>query len=308
MKLYLHIGSHKSGSSSIQSFIEDNKSLLMRAGFYIDETLTYKDQWKIAAWAGYPQNTDYFINTMVFCEDELRDLVLGYPEAFRQKILLAKQELGFHSCIISSEFLYSQCSNLSAIEKLATLFHSVFSSVTILFYFRDQVSMAKSVYAQLVSGPAKARMSYEVFVKTITEDSVFNYVGQLKKWAKLFGHKQIKVAQVGSKSGCLKGDELLLHFVSSIKLSNQPVVLQKKFANKSPNYHALQMMRYLNQLCANKYINLSFNNIVLRSMKKIIRSLPLKGEFPSDIDEIIANRFAFTNEEMARLFGDSKTR
>lgn len=302
MKLYLHIGSHKSGSSSIQSFIEDNQLLFLEAGVFIDESLTFKDQWKIAAWAGYPKNTDYFVNTLAFNESELRDLVSGYPEAFRKKLISAQKAKGFHSCIISSEFLYSQCSDEIAIENLAVLFKSVFSSVTILFYFRDQVSMAKSVYKQLVNGPAMASMSYEEFVETVTEDSVFNYEELLKRWAIFFGYENIKVAQLGNKSGCLQGEDLLLHFASSIKLRDQPFVLRVKVANQSPSFYAIQIIRYLNRVSTNKYFRISFNNIFLRAVKKMIKLLPIKGQFPKELDETIANRFKPSDTATASIF------
>lgn len=304
MKLYLHIGSHKSGSTSIQSFIEDNQALLGKAGYYIDENLTYRDQWQIAAWAGYPGNADYFVNTMkAFDDNELKRFVARYPDEFRSKLTATQRDKSVHSCLISSEFLYSQCSTESAIENLAFLFKSVFSSVTVIFYFRDQVSMAKSVYSQLVDGPAKAKISYEEFVETITEESEFNYAMQLKKWATHFGTEHIRVAQVGSNNGCLQGEALLHHFAKNLNSANLPYHFRKKDANRSPSYQALRLIRQLNRIFSNTMFNVSYDNMGFRVIRKLIKSLPLKGQFPPHLDNIIAKRLDTSNKEISRLFG-----
>lgn len=306
MKLYLHIGSHKAGSTSIQAFLEDNQTALGRQGYLIDENLTFLDHWQLAAWAGYPENADYFIHTLrAFHDNALKTFIQKFETDFVNKLEQAKRSEQFHSMVISSESLYSQCLNAQSVERLAALLTPHFSSVSVLFYYRDQVAMAKSVYSQLIHGPALGKLSYPDFVNTVQPESEFDYAFQLEKWAKYFGENNIHIAEIGRKPGALQGEQLIHHFVSSVGLtySSEAFTVRDKVSNRSSDYNNIRLIRRLNQLCSNKLVTLSYNNIVLRGMRWLIKQLPLKGKYPQHFDEQMAARFKLGNEQMNAKYG-----
>ena len=306
MKLYLHIGSHKAGSTSIQAFLEDNQAALTERGYYIDDDLTFRDHWQLAAWAGYPDNADYFINTLqAFHDNALKQFIDQFEVTLLQKLEDAKKDGRFHSMVISSESLYSQCLNERAIARLAATLTPHFSSVSVLFYFRDQVAMAKSVYAQLIHGPAMGKQSYPDFVDTVQAESEFDYAYQLDTWAAYFGDDNIHIAEIGRKPGALKGEGLIHHFVSSLALSFSPdeFSIRGKASNRSSDYNNIRLIRRLNQCCSNKFINLSYNSLWVRGWRWLIKRLPVKGHYPEHFDEQIAARFRSGNARMKAKFG-----
>jgi hypothetical protein len=143
-KLYLHIGIEKTGTTSLQYFLSENRERLAKLGCWIPGCIMQKNHFKIA----------------VCCYDEFRndDLCryLGiesendWEQQKQQIIYQLSEEIASCSCafgIISSENFQSRLHTVSERNRLRDLFIKLgFTDVTVILYLRDPASLANSHY------------------------------------------------------------------------------------------------------------------------------------------------------------------
>lgn len=303
MDLILHIGSHKAGSTSLQSFLKNNQKLLEKLSFAAPDFLNYENNWQIAAWAGYPKLANYFINILgVFSAEELKTHSENFSDSLEKTIKIKKKE-GHKKFIISSEALYSGCSNTEAIQKLERFFSTYFKNITVIFYYRPQLSLAKSAYAQLVKGPSMLNLTFGQFISTIYDDASFDYYLCLNKWSEAFGRQNIEIAEV-SKSSNLNGNKLIKDFLLKVDVSfaNVDLTFEQRHQNSSPNYKILTILRLINYLANRCPFKVSYNNKLIRGLHFLAKKLPLKGEFPTTFDKQIEDYFADSNSKLKGNF------
>jgi hypothetical protein len=152
MELFLHIGSHKADSTSIQTFLKRNKERLNSSDCAAPAFSNYKSNWQIAAWAGYPNDSNYYTDVLrAFTEEDLK----LHSENFDKTIIESienKKAKGCKKFIILSGSLYSGCSTAAAVNIISRLLLQHFDNITLIFYYRPQISLIKSACGQLVRG------------------------------------------------------------------------------------------------------------------------------------------------------------
>ncbi|GAC29764.1 hypothetical protein [Brumicola pallidula] len=300
MELFLHIGSHKAGSTSIQSFLEKNSKTLEESACAVPDFLNYKNNWQLAAWAGYPKNAHYY--TDILCSHSKEDLKI-HAEQFGKVVktyLEEKKRSGnINKLIISSEALYSQCSSPAAIQKIAELTMPFFEKITLIFYYRKQTKLVKSVYAQLVKGPSLTTSSYNEFISTIYDDKIYNYFATVDQWAQVFGNRNIEISEISRETN-LTGKRLIEDFLEKIKEPNKSYTLTiaSNTKNQSPNFRTLNILRYINMLVSRSPLALNYNSKIIRISHYLAKKLPFKGDFTTSFDAEIEKHFAESNKNL----------
>lgn len=242
MKIILHIGMPKTGTSSIQRFCRDNRAGLAAQGFWYPHTPADAsgNHVKLAA---YAQNDDR--------PTPLRkDLGLTSPQAlkhFRREFLqkMAAEVRGHEqkTLIMSNE----HCSLLrheKEVKRLASLLRAFSDDVKILVYVRRQVDLYVALHTTRV---VRGESSFDLNITPDVKDRWdFNYLKQLDRWAKYFGPENIIVRPF--ERGQLKDDDAVKDYLDVLGVESEDLTFverQNKRASKDCVQFLEIMYKYL---------------------------------------------------------------
>lgn len=175
-RIIIHIGSTKTGSTSIQSFFENNRPALLRHGVYYPEVGLYHQPGRPHKQAGHAD----FSPEAVSGSSKLRDHVESAIALCAGKI---------HTVILSSEaFFLSQHAT-----KLATHFSRYHVEVAV--YLRRQDDWLNSQYAEFVAGGAVGRVNVPMneWLESDLTLKRMDYLSKLRSWENLVGRENIHV-------------------------------------------------------------------------------------------------------------------
>lgn len=187
-RLLIHIGATKTGSTTIQHFLENNRAALLRGGVYVPEVGLFWQEVRPHKQAGHAQ----FV-----------------PEAMQGKKdlkmhLEAAQALcngNIHTVILSSEAYFL---NDNAVE-LARHFSDY--DVEMLTYLRRQDDWANSQYAEFVAGGAVGRVDQPIdeWLKTDKTRDRLDYYARMRLWETVIPKSKIHIGIYDRKT-LLEGD------------------------------------------------------------------------------------------------------
>ena len=143
MKLILHIGTEKTGTTSIQSFLKLNKEQLNKQNIFIPSSLfqlpSGNQRW-ITTFALEEDTEDEFYNSIGSNVRERKNLIRTKLNIFRKEV----SENQKRTCIISSEHLSSRCEDIKTISRSKALLDKLFDDIFVLIYIRRPIDGATS--------------------------------------------------------------------------------------------------------------------------------------------------------------------
>lgn len=188
MKLLLHIGTHKTATTSIQRFCAHNRKLLKKKGIF------------------YPRDDQHFssFNNLAALCAKKHDT--ESEEYFERVYILAKQK-DCDTVLISSEMFFGMTTMFydirrrersedywehenKLIEKIA-LFTNSYTERNIICFLRPQASYAESLYLQMLKGDTYLPNSFQEFTHKIWP--ILEYDKQIQTWARNFTEDAIKL-------------------------------------------------------------------------------------------------------------------
>jgi hypothetical protein len=178
MRIILHIGLYKTGTTAVQRFFTRNRSALTERGVLYPESFTKFDAHHPLPWALGVGHRDKVPSVR--------------PDEVVRAILQEAASAGADTVILSSE----EFINLEAAERLQKL-KKLFDghAIEIIIYLRRQDSLLLSSYGQHV------RMYSIRFSGTISDFLLkhsnflikYNYWGMLQRWAAVFGSDAMRI-------------------------------------------------------------------------------------------------------------------
>lgn len=189
MKIFLHIGTPKTGTTSIQRFFMENRDRLADNGMFYPESIMDQNgnHTKLAAYSHDNDRT-----TPLKIEFDISD---NYKiQAFRRKVFRELDtEFARHkpeSVFMSNEHL-SLMPNRSEIERLRNLLNAFSKDITVIIYLRKQMEQHVALHAtRVVRGESKYSMELDSKIK---EHRFYDYLGCIDTWADYFGKNNIIV-------------------------------------------------------------------------------------------------------------------
>ena len=127
-KLYLHIGTEKTGTTSIQSFLDKNRGVLSDNGFHLLACGGKKNQRAIPSYCMADDHyDDYFLDRQIDNIEKKQKFRKKIYEAFNEEM----NSLGgsVHSVIISSEHFHSRLESRAEVERFKQLMSDYFSEI-----------------------------------------------------------------------------------------------------------------------------------------------------------------------------------
>ena len=251
-KLILHIGTHKTGTTAIQTFLEANVAALEQRG--IDFPI-FDVEWPEPV---LPNRNGYFLNRAalhrVRMDEPLPDKQLAVDCATK----LARRVQGgkVRTVLLSDERMWYSGALQAAYWKAVkgVVEHMGFDGVEVIVYLRRQDLFAESLWNQFVKA-TKSTQTLEEYLATPRIKALCDYYAGVKRLEEVFGKRNIKVA-VYERSRMKNGDavdDFCQHIGLPLgagyerppenhtnpRLNNNLVEL-KRMVNKAPEFQQLQ--------------------------------------------------------------------
>lgn len=241
-KCFLHIGTEKTGTTTIQRFLAGNRESLAKEGFlYTLSGGRHGSQRSFEACVhASPWTTDLAVDRGIRSASD--------QESFRKRFMgLLEKECAEHSechaLIISCEHFHSRLTSRGEIEGLAELLSPYAEAFEILLYLRRQDQVALSHYStKLKSGaldPALFPGSKDGRV-----EYYYDYESVYANWAQIFGDDAMRV-RIFEKERLAHGD-LLLDFSDLCGMGVEGKQVPKN-ANESLSQGGVDFFRHMNR-------------------------------------------------------------
>jgi len=255
--LILHIGTEKTGTTSIQEFLALNRPRLKQAGILYPESLGPTNHIRLAAYASHKPWR----------------LLSKYPLDTQEKHLEFKRflchefqnELALSSCehvIISNEHLHSRLRETRQIAEIKAFLAHFFHSITVLVYFRRQDLMACSHYSTaLKAGSADAKP-----FKASKTNYYYNFLKIYQNWTGVFGQQQVTV-RIFAKDR-FKNGNLIDDFCAHAGISPCPNLPLPQRRNEALSLEAGLLIQALNKQAKNGRIKID-----KRTRKQLVKDI-----------------------------------
>lgn len=255
-KCVLHIGTEKTGSTSVQTFLGLNLSALKTNGLFVPTTLApaaNADLLKQDCLAAISMADDRF-------DDDLRHrahISDGHSlDEYRQNVFLNfVQEVrnappSCDTLILSDEHCHSRLASTEEVQSLKAFLDHFCDSYTVVVYLRPQHELAISQYGMFVANgltdgemlpPLPPPPGYDRVI--YTNLAYFDYRALLERWADSFGQDAVKPRIF--TSGDLIGGDVVSDFANSLSLElGQYTIPSKRNTNISDRGQAFLIEFY----------------------------------------------------------------
>ena len=296
---YIHIGTHKTGSTSIQYFLFKNRQKLSEQGFLyplsgIPKKNLFGQHHLAAAFLKHLQLNTYNPNAG------------GWEEVISEASYVSDKNI-----IISSENFCLPRFDLEQIYKIKDYLSQY--KVKIVVYLRRQDNYLISQYRQFI-GANKYSNSFQQFISE--QKWLIDYFQILKPWQEVFGTENIIVRVFEPEQF---NNDLLDDFLDAIDYpQNRSELIKTSMQSVSPSIKETNLKQYFNQIAQqwfsltpgqfhNKYLTKLNNKLKKRlSIGKVINKIPdsiLSNQLISAEERIeLIKEFEESNQKVAREY------
>ena len=244
MRLIVHIGTEKTGTSSIQNALFENKDLLFKAGFYFSQCGGNRNNIQFPFSCMHYDREDedhYFTNNGITINQQRAKYYNDLKHKFADEVKALKN---IHTVIISSEHFHSLLVNVQEVETFKALLGNMFSSIKIVCYLREQVTTCISHYSTRIKTGDSDKLS--TFIKRCSpQNPYYNYLDLLDRWSAVFGKSNLIVDLFDKKT--LKNNDIIDDFFYKIEFdAPQAKIVRSKQTNQSLNYIGQCLLKAIN--------------------------------------------------------------
>lgn len=219
MKCFLHIGTEKTATTTIQNFFDMNRSKLLEKGFIYTKSTGKTNNRALSVAAYNLHRRDEFTEMLRLDTDE--KLKLFQEQTIYnliEEIEKAKKNNSEKKIIFSSEHLQSRLTDIKEIERLKKIIHEIgVIDTVVIVYLRRPADIANSLYSEKIKAggvlekPPLPKESPYFY-------NVCNHKKTLEKFGSVFGESAIIPKVFGKnefKNGSIIDDILYLFGVSA---------------------------------------------------------------------------------------------
>ena len=197
MKVFVHIGTEKTGTTSIQDFFDLNRQTLHGLGIAYLRSIGHTNNRKLATCCIGLDRKDDAISALGIEEPEKR-------KQWQSRIIkelrseVSNLSSNIQTIVISSEHFHSRLVSIQEVEFLHQILKTIADEIKIVVYLRPQVEMAISLYSTALK---VGQYNSNILPKVNPEQSIYyNYQKLLWLWSKVFKPENLIVRLFESQS------------------------------------------------------------------------------------------------------------
>ncbi|EHT7878492.1 hypothetical protein KXN11_000524 [Campylobacter coli] len=315
MTTYVHIGTEKTGTTSIQEFLYINKSIIQKQNYFFAQSIGIKNHWDLA-FLGYSLNKkdSYILNNSLWNFQAIKQ----HKKNIFSKI---KDEVKFnHKIIFSSELLQSRLTRKREIVKLYTFFKKIgFTNIKVICYIRDANEMLRSLLSEAIKWEEidsfelkEEKEEYKLgYKKNLFHfHHICNHKQTLQWWGEVFGKENL-IVRLFDKNEFYQGD-LLKDFIHSIGLEWDDEFIIPPKQNESLDLLGIDLLRRINKflpLFCNNARNIFRGDLHHFAVKHFTsKDSHLKFQPPKEVVQSYIDYFEESNEWVRKEFFPHKER
>jgi len=187
MKCFLHIGTEKTATTTIQRFFQLNRVKFADYGFLLPESVGSPNNYKLPLLTyNYDRIDDLTQRCDIYTNKDLRKFQKRTVKSLKKEIARNKRK----TIIFSSEHIQSRLTSLQEITHLkSVLEHIGIDDIFVIVYLRDPIEIASSLFSNCIIN------GYSIEVPPSPEDSYFNSIcnhkNTLIKFERVFGREHL---------------------------------------------------------------------------------------------------------------------
>lgn len=304
LKAIVHIGTEKTGTSSIQKYLYKNRRRLRRAGFHVLTSAGKGNNRALAAYCRSDQSPDdYFRDRGINTVEERKQFRRELMRRMRREI--SGLPASVHTVIISSEHFHSRFRTDVEMNKFRKVLDEFFTGIKIVCYIREQVATGESWYSTTLKAGGTDPL-VDFMQRCRPSNYYYNYDECLAAWEEIYGFDALDLS-IFSREHFVNGD-LLDDFTAKLDPALVGSLNKRiRLENESLNPAGQALSRALN--IAYPVLNSTspeIDRVILDCKKMINRRFRGKGQQLDDATRMtIFDSFRESNERVrARYFPD----
>lgn len=239
MRCLLHIGTEKTGTTSIQTMCGSNRQLLASNGYLYPESLGRNSHLAVPAYCCDDQKSDELRRP--FMARTRAANVGGLRKIIERDLAEEVSRSTAHTMIVSNEHLHSRLSSPAEIERLRDLLSPHCDEFSVLVYLRRQDTLACSAHVSRIKFGSSAILP--IFPEGMPR--YYNFRELIEYYASAFGLPNIKV-KLFERDSLVAGDAAA-DFRSQLHLDTPEALAIPKRRNESLSPVALYFLRNFNR-------------------------------------------------------------
>jgi hypothetical protein len=237
--LILHIGTAKTGTTSIQQFLSENRQALASRGFFVPSFLGVgpNHRW-LPLLAQDELTVDGFTSRqgLDISPERLRE----GRAAMRLELQQAAATTGEATWIISSEQLQSRLTTVDLL-RLRRLLEPLFSEIRVLVYLRQPLPTAISAWSTRI----RSGRGTSTLPSPQSCENLCDHASTLRQWQQVFGRSQLVVRLFPASER--DGGSLLEDFSACTGIGDLSGLALPSHANPSLSFQAIKVLWQLQQ-------------------------------------------------------------
>jgi hypothetical protein len=185
MEAIIHIGTEKTGTTSLQEYLLLNESLLKKNDIYLSHSSGLPNNRSLVAYAmNYCSMDDFFCHRNIKSSSEKNRFDEEFLVNFHKemKTLLNKAKV----VIFSSEHFSSRLTSIEEVTKLKSLLAIYFDKFKIICYFRPQIDLAASHYSTALRIGEKRSATEYMLQECQLNNYYYDYPTMINNWCCVF--------------------------------------------------------------------------------------------------------------------------
>ena len=247
-RLILHIGTEKTGSTSIQTFLRLNHTRLADDGVGMPTCLGDTLHFRLQLMANDDDfNDDFIRNLRLHLDPVMRKQTLAeWRDTLYQEIVTSSA----HTWIISCETLHSRLLRESELKRLREILSPLFSAITVIVYLREPLALAISRLTEAAKSACPVVLPEPP--TSGVEFDICNHRQTVIRWKSLMGPDSLQVRLF--ERDALVGGDVVLDFLATCQLDPTHYRLPRH-QNTSLSATGLSLMEEINRHVPRRWID-----------------------------------------------------
>lgn len=237
--IYLHIGTPKTGTTSIQGYLANNTKKLRADGYLVPATSRHNHNANHIYLANYALNDDRSLQLRSICNTNTPNEILAFREQFYERL---RDEISAYQgdyVILSNEHCYRCLNSKEETMRLKHLLEGLADQLEIIIYLREQSDMLCSQYSTNLKNNGRKSISD---IEQFSEMNFLNYNQYMKVCEEVFGIENVNL-KIYDKEKLYQGD-VISDFCHTLNISRYEY--KPMFLNASFNAKQCEFLRLIN--------------------------------------------------------------